>query len=154
MVASVKTMSAIARHMKEEGHSDDLIASYLKIGTSELQKILMTQRTAPLPTSVLGRRPAKDQPAMRIDMSAPEWKVAQVEKSRNGRSMAANKMDSDMTRKRAKPAKGTKKCPTEGCDRMIPKDHLSCDICWSIELTGRPPLHHSLQYVGGATRLP
>jgi hypothetical protein len=46
-----------------------------------------------------------------------------------------------------------KECPRKGCTRMIKKSDDCCSVCWSIELTGRPPLDPSLQYIGGDLRL-
>ncbi len=44
---------------------------------------------------------------------------------------------------------GLRKCPHEGCTNRIKAKDLACPDCYHLSLVGRPPVHKSVQYVGG-----
>lgn len=166
MISSSRTIAAIARHMREEeGSTDQQIAEYLKITEQELGEIvsknpsLPAQRKAQMPKKSVTEEVPTQKPKRihtayerKLTLTAPGWRDSVMSRAHNGSSMAGRKLDADLVSKRAKPVKGRKKCPTSGCDNMIPKSDECCQVCWSRELVGRPPVESSLQYFGGDTK--
>lgn len=154
-----KVTEALATGLYHEGFSSSYIAGYLSADLAEVVSLLSgltrDKSTSALAVSQEAKRALKEQTGKKpLAKSQPGTDssygtLSLFRERRLEESVWVVSANSKPSGRRLCKKRQLKVCPTKGCTTLINENEECCQACYQLQLTGRPAVAPTTQYVGG-----